>query len=511
MSKKTRQRAFHFKNIIPPDPEAVPFADWPVPNRNFYKAFRRWLQKGGYSENTVHLYSVAARTALGYLPGLYWQIDPEKDLEKVSKRIVERGLSESTQVEYNKGLLKLAEYLRHKLNKPDPPRPINWSYHLSGVPDWLSDLVKEYLNHRRKEWRPEDKHRRTLDVLGRLAPVLRFMAETAQINSLEDLDPILWFDYLEMRLAAGINPTTINCHLYGFKRFLYYLDESDKPVCQRTLLIKPLTAGGRVPKDIPIEQLKSLLAEIEDQAIHKHASNRRMAILDRAWVHLMLYSGLRTCEVRQMRLKDINWESQRIRIEASKGFNDRMVFMNMITVDTLKKWMEIRGDAEYLTDHVFLYRHKPLSRRYCQVRLSTYGKRTGNHISPHKLRHSCATLLLNAGAPIVTVQTLLGHKKIDTTLGYARLYDGTVAADYYRAMGQVEKLFDVCPVDQDLAPNPAELLVLVDSLSTGTLNESQRNTLALLRARIQSLETDLDYTFALENQFVPIGIHEESE
>jgi len=314
-----------------------------------------------------------------------------------------------------------------------------------------------------------------------------------------------------MRLAAGINPTTINCHLYGFKRFLYYLDESDKPVCQRTLLIKPLTAGGRVPKDIPIEQLKSLLAEIEDQAIHKHASNRRMAILDRAWVHLMLYSGLRTCEVRQMRLKDINWESQRIRIEASKGFNDRMVFMNMITVDTLKKWMEIRGDAEYLTDHVFLYRHKPLSRRYCQVRLSTYGKRTGNHISPHKLRHSCATLLLNAGAPIVTVQTLLGHKKIDTTLGYARLYDGTVAADYYRAMGQVEKLFDVCPVDQDLAPNPAELLVLVDSLSTGTLNESQRNTLALLRARIQSLETDLDYTFALENQFVPIGIHEESE
>jgi hypothetical protein len=42
-------------------------------------------------------------------------------------------------------------------------------------------------------------------------------------------------------------------------------------------------------------------------------------------------------------------------------------------------------------------------------------------------------LLLNAGAPVLTVQTILGHKFIDTTLGYARLYDGTVAADYYEA------------------------------------------------------------------------------
>ncbi len=48
---------------------------------------------------------------------------------------------------------------------------------------------------------------------------------------------------------------------------------------------------------------------------------------------------------------------------------------------------------------------------------------------PHQLRHSCATLLLNAGAPVLTVQTLLGHEWVDTTLGYACLYDGTVAAD----------------------------------------------------------------------------------
>jgi site-specific recombinase XerD len=48
----------------------------------------------------------------------------------------------------------------------------------------------------------------------------------------------------------------------------------------------------------------------------------------------------------------------------------------------------------------------------------------------HQLRHTAATLLLNAGAPIVAVQAILGHKKIGTTLIYARLYDDTVATDY---------------------------------------------------------------------------------
>jgi site-specific recombinase XerC len=363
------------------------------------------------------------------------------------------------------------------------------------LPDWLGDYVKEYIAHRRKGWHPEEKHRGSLNVLGHLASTLRAMAGISQINNLEDLNPTLWFDFLEVRLAAGIHPKTINSQLYGLKGFLYFLDESGKSICQRTLLIKPLTAGGRVPKDVPIDHLRSLLSEIEIQSVHKHASNRRMAILDRAWVHLMLYSGLRTCEVRHMLLKDINWESRRIRIEQSNGFDDRMVFMNTITVKALDKCLEIRGDAEYLTDHVFLYRHKPLSRRYCQVRLRTYGKRTGNHITPHQLRHSCAILLLNAGAPIVTVQTLLGHKNIDTTMGYARLYDGTVAADYYRAMGQVERLFDINSGGHIPPSSPVELIALVDSLSSGTLNETQRQALSTLRKGI----------FALSNNSTPLN------
>lgn len=93
------------------------------------------------------------------------------------------------------------------------------------------------------------------------------------------------------------------------------------------------------------------------------------------------------------------------------------------------------------------------------------------------------------GAPILTVQAILGHQHVDTTLGYARLYDGTVAADYYRAMARVEQR---CAVDRDAvqpAPSVGELVALVDSLRVGTLSESQQQLVQALRAGLLGLES----------------------
>jgi hypothetical protein len=127
-----------------------------------------------------------------------------------------------------------------------------------------------------------------------------------------------------------------------------------------------------------------------------------------------------------------------------------------------------------------------LSVTYCSQRLKTYAKRCGVLVKPHQLRHSCATLLLNAGAPVLTVQAILGHKFIDTTLGYARLYDGTVAADYYRAMAEVESRFNGGE-NAGKPPDSGQLLALVDALHAGTLNDAQRQTAQALRAGILAL------------------------
>ncbi len=88
---------------------------------------------------------------------------------------------------------------------------------------------------------------------------------------------------------------------------------------------------------------------------------------------------------------------------------------------------------------------------------------------------------------MLSVQSLLGHEKVDTTLGYARLYDGTVAADYYCAMNQIEGMFKLSGSRKIAKTTPAELVALLDSLGSGTLNKIQRETVHALRQGILSL------------------------
>lgn len=487
MTKSTGQRRHHFKNHVPKDPAITPFAEWLPCNQSFHKGFYQWLKQGGYGPTALNTYLVASRLALGYLNRPYWHLDPDTDLEKVRAYLQTTPFSVSTQREYGKGLKKLAEYVCLRQNRPSRARPVNWPHHLEGLPAWLAEHVRDFVAHKRKGWPPEEHHRLTCEALSRLCLTLRGMVGETPPDSLRDLTPARWFDYQEKRLAENIHPNTLNAQLGALKAFLHFLDEAGEPVCTRLFLVEAFHTGPRLPKDAPPAHLRRLLEEIETETIAAHASSGRMGVLDRAWVLLMLFSGLRTCEVRRLKLSDINWASRRVRIEQSKGLKDRLVYLNAATVEALQVWLTIRGESELQSDHVFLYRHRPLSRRYCQVRLRTYARRTGVHITPHQLRHSCATLLLNAGAPVVTVQTLLGHEKIDTTLGYARLYDGTVAADYYRAMGTVERLMDLPEDGGAQTQNPGELLALVEALGNGTLNPGQREILQALRTGILAL------------------------
>jgi len=103
--------------------------------------------------------------------------------------------------------------------------------------------------------------------------------------------------------------------------------------------------------------------------------------------------------------------------------------------------------------------------------------------------------LFNAGAPVLTVQSILGHKFVDTTLGYARLYDGTVTADYYRAMAEIESRFEG-EQHESVPPNRGQLLALVDALHSGTLNDAQRETMQALRAGILATFASLSASMA---------------
>ena len=348
--------------------------------------------------------------------------------------------------------------------------------------------MRAFLKHRQRTWTPELLVERSRETLYGLGIPLRWMAEHAGLKTLADLTPQVWYAFLDHRLETRMKPTTVNSDLTALKRFVWFVREAGGAVCERFLLVEPLDTGFRMPRDVPLEGLRKLQAAIQAKTHTPHPGQRRIGLLDLAWFLLMIHCGLRTCEVRNLKLGDIQWEAKRLRIEQSKGLKDRHIYLDEAVLAALQSYLAVRGQAESLPENVFIYRHAPLSRTYCFERLQTYGRTCGVKASPHQLRHSCATLLLNAGAPVLSVQMILGHKQVDTTLGYARLYDGTIAADYFSAMNKIERQLSLPEDSAKETPRIGELIALTDALRNGSLNSAQTELVRALREGLGLLE-----------------------
>jgi site-specific recombinase XerD len=477
----------HFSNVLPNDPQVRRWSEWLSANRLFHQDFRDWLKVSSYGDSAINLYSVVSRQTIGWLDKPYWQIDPDLDLQKTWEHFQSRPLTPHTRIEYHKGLMKLGEYLRLRLHKPARTKKVDWEFYLGTFPSWLAEMVRIFMAHCCRSWKPERRHETMLAALSHLTLSLRWIVAHFDLSEASDLTPDVWYAYVDARLANRIKSNTINGELVCLQQFLYYLKDQDYSVSARMLLVDTLDEADHLPRDVPSDQLRKLFSAIQSLATSFHKGRQRAGRMDMVWFLLMLHSGLRTCEIRSLRFTDLDLENRRVRIEQSKGLRDRMVYLSATTVSALQSYFEVRGPKDALPEQVFIYAHKPLSRSYCGERLHTYGRGCGILITPHQLRHSCATMLLNAGAPVLMVQTLLGHKWVDTTLGYARLYDGTIAADYYSAMGIIEHHMHLPEDAFAEPPGTGQLLALVDSLREGTLNQAQAEAVRQLRAGILAL------------------------
>jgi hypothetical protein len=128
------------------------------------------------------------------------------------------------------------------------------------------------------------------------------------------------------------------------------------------------------------------------------------------------------------------------------------VYLTDTAVQALQAYLAVRGLGP--TDHVFLYRNQPVSKDLIPARIKAAGKRVGVKVYPHKLRHTHATQLLNAGCRVTSIQKFLGHKRLNSTMVYARVHDHTVAEDYYAAMDRIEQRLDVGLSSE---PDPAKI------------------------------------------------------
>lgn len=389
-------------------------------NRRVCADFCFWLEQGGYSPSARRLYSAAARFALGFLDPsiaaerysgqrlLIEQIQHEH-IAKIQDHLAACALAPSTRAGYRKGLNKFWEFLRF----PQPDEDVHWDDYLKDIPPDLACSLRSYVTQRACSWRNADRLKRTRSLISQLSAFSR----AAHLTCARDITPKTWFAYVATRLKENIQPSSLNTTLRILRSFLKYLQSEERKICERMLEVRPLKTGQPLPRDLPIEQVKSLLNAIQSD-------------IDRAWYLLMLHSGLRTCEIRALKLSDVDLSQQTIHIRETKNQRERVVFLSPPTVETIQAYLTYRDNS---TDNLFTRHHKLLSSRYCQSRLTTLGKKVNIHVTPHQLRHTCATMLFNAGMSIFALQSLLGHRHVETTLNYARLYDETVVKQFLDA------------------------------------------------------------------------------
>ncbi|HEX2060763.1 MAG TPA: tyrosine recombinase XerC [Thermoanaerobaculia bacterium] len=162
-----------------------------------------------------------------------------------------------------------------------------------------------------------------------------------------------------------------------------------------------------------------------------------LGLRDKAWLELLYASGLRISELVNIDIDDLELRARLVKVHG-KGSKERIVPFGSKAEAALRAWLAVRGELAHDVDEqaVFVnYRGKKITTRSVRRLFDVYLRRAAlqSGVSPHTLRHSFATHLLNAGADLRGIQELLGHASLSTTQKYTHLNDWQLMAVYKRA------------------------------------------------------------------------------
>jgi site-specific recombinase XerD len=285
------------------------------------------------------------------------------------------------------------------------------------------NLTESILNYKRYLKRKNFSTQSTKSYLSRLEHYLVWLPVPVEIATKTHVKK-----YLDLLLENGLAPKTINERLVAIRSFYLYLAKEEGK-----MITNPVSSGLalRLPKPLPRD-------------IRERELDRFLAVIkkkrDRALFMLMLRCGLRVAETAGLELSAIDYQRNQIIVRNGKGAKDRITYISNDAAEALAAYLQVRPSTK--EDKVFLvekgiHKGKPLSVRGIQKRMEYYSRKSGVSMSCHRLRHTMATQLLNAGSDLVIIQELLGHKRIETTMRYSRLSNLKIQNDYYKAMDRV--------------------------------------------------------------------------
>jgi integrase/recombinase XerD len=214
---------------------------------------------------------------------------------------------------------------------------------------------------------------------------------------------------------SGVQPPTINCSVSALRFF--FTVTLDRPDLSRRLVL------ARFPRKLPAV----LSVEEVGQLLEAAPGLKYKAILGTAYG-----AGLRVSEVAALKVDDIDSTRMLIRVEQGKGRKDRNAMLSPQLLTLLRLWWKEGKRRGLMLPHGWLFPGRgctdPISTRQINRAIHEAAEAAGirKRVSPHTLRHSFATHLLEQDVDIRVIQVLLGHSKLDTTALYAQVATKTI-------------------------------------------------------------------------------------
>jgi len=279
----------------------------------------------------------------------------------------------------------------------------------------MEQLLDQFLNYLAVE---KGLSLNTLDSYSRdLIKYLNFIA-TKGIKDISQTSDLTVISFISIVKREGLSNRSIARNLTSIKMFYKFLTENNYINSNPTLNMETPKCESKLPQVLSIEEV--------DFLIQKPDRNTPLGLRDAAFLELLYATGLRVSEIISLSLNDINLEAGYL-IAYGKGSKERVIPIGEVAQNLIKKYLKkarpslLRNKQSH---YLFITRiGKPMTRQGFWKLIKKYASSAGikKNITPHTLRHSFASHLLERGADLRSVQTMLGHVDISTTQIYTHV------------------------------------------------------------------------------------------
>lgn len=295
--------------------------------------------------------------------------------------------------------------------------------------DIYLEKINKFLNFLQKE-----KNYSSNTIISYKTDILEFFYFLTDKNKnipFENIDVKIVREFLDFLYKKHIKPTSISRKISSMKSFIKFLINHDFINNKNNpfLYIRSPKKPKTIPIFLSIYEMFDLLNAPKNDDI--------LGIRDRAIFEILYSTGIRVSELIAIKIKDIDIFAEIVKI-TGKGNKERLIPIGKDSLRYIKKYIDISKKTYFLTNDDFLFRNKKgehINIRSISRIINNYIKILSikKHISPHKIRHTFASHLINAGCDIRSIQELLGHKNLATTQIYSHLEIQKLKSDFFNA------------------------------------------------------------------------------